>query len=409
MKEKGFTTQLVHAERLQSPEHGAIHQATNQSVLFHYQNAQDLVDVFQGKSQAYAYARQSTPSTNSIQNILASLEQAHDALVFATGMAALTTTMLTLLKARDHVLISRYVFGNTNSFAETLTQLGIELDFIDVTDIDDVRGKVKSNTRIVFTETIANPVTQVADITEISKICNEFNLLFIVDNTMTPSYLFNAKAHGAHLIITSLTKYFGGHGNALGGAVIDTGLFDWCLFPNIYPAYQSAQVKNWGLTQIKKKGLRDIGASISSESIHHLSVGSETLALRMDRSCSNAMKLAEFLEQHPKVKKVYYPGLESHPQHLLAKNMFKYFGAIMSFDLSEALEPLDFINKLNVMLCSTHLGDNRSLVIPVAPTIYHEMGLERRQSMGISETMIRLSVGIEDIDDLISDLSQALG
>lgn len=408
MKEKGFTTQLVHAERLQQPEYGAIHQPLHQSVLYHYQQAADLVDVFQGRSKNHAYARQSTPSVNTIQNSLTQLEKAHASLVFSSGMAALSNTMLSLLKAGDHVIMSQFIFGNTNSFANTLIQFGINVDFVDITNLKAVSSHIKANTRMLFCETIANPVTQVADISKLSQICKKNNIVLVVDNTMTPAYLFNAKKLGVDLIITSLTKYFGGHGNALGGAVIDCGHFEWQTYPNIVENYRQGDPKNWAITQIKKKGLRDMGACISSDSIHLLSVGSETLALRMDRSCSNALKIAEFLNQHALVAKVYYPGLNHHPQYQLANKQFKYPGAILSFDLIESIDCLAFIDQLQLILCSTHLGDNRSLAIPVAPTIYHEMGLAKRQSMGISENMIRLSVGIEDISDLLSDLEQAL-
>ncbi len=407
-KEKGFTTQLVHSERLQNLESGAIHQPAHHSVLFAYDKAEDLVDVFQGRSKNHSYARQSTPSVNVLQNTLTQLEKGHSSLVFATGMAALTTTMLTLLKAGDHVIFSQFIFGNTNSFTQTLSQYGIEVDCIDITSCTDIKQAIKSNTRMLFCETIANPVTQVADIKAMKDLCQPHNIVLVVDNTMTPSYLFNAQAHGADLIVTSLTKYFGGHGNVLGGAVVDTGNYDWQNYPNILDTYKNNDPKTWAITQIKKKGLRDMGASLSSDSVHLLSVGSETLAMRLDKSCSTAHKLAEFLQQHEKINRVYYPGLKSHPQYQIARQQFKYPGAILSFDLVDSIDCLAFINQLKVILCSTHLGDNRTLAIPVAPTIYYEMGLARRQKMGIKEGMIRLSVGIEDGEDLIEDISQAL-
>ncbi|MCU4674280.1 cystathionine gamma-synthase family protein [Catenovulum sp. 2E275] len=407
-KAKGFTSQLVHAERLQNLEQGAVHQPAHHSVLFAYKQSQELVDVFQGRSKNHAYARQSTPSVNVLQNTITQLEQAHASLVFSTGMAALTTSMLTLLKAGDHVIFSQFIFGNTNSFAQTLTQYGIEVDFVDITNHPQIKQKIKSNTRMLFCETIANPVTQVADIQHIKTLCTPQNIVLVVDNTMTPSYLFNGKQLGADLLITSLTKYFGGHGNALGGVVVDTGNYNWQNYPNILDTYKNAEPANWAITQIKKKGLRDMGASISSEAIHQLSVGSETMALRLDRSCASALQIAQFLQQHDKISQVYYPGLPSHPQHELAKKQFKHFGAILSFDLIDSIDCLEFINQLNLILCSTHLGDNRTLSIPVAPTIYYEMGLEKRQAMGIREGMIRLSVGIEDCQDIIDDLTQAL-
>ncbi|WAJ71624.1 cystathionine gamma-synthase family protein [Catenovulum adriaticum] len=408
MKEKGFTTQVVHAERLQNIESGAVHQPLHQSVLFAYEQAQDLVNVFQGKSKHHAYARQSTPSVNVLQNTLTQLEGAVSSLVFSSGMAALSNTLLTLLKAGDHLIMSQFVFGNTSSFAKTLIQFGIEVDFVDITNHTQIKQSIKPNTRMLFCETIANPVTQVADIKAIKNICQPQNIVLTVDNTMTPCYLFNGIQAGADLLICSLTKYFGGHANALGGAVIDTGNYNWQNYPNILKTYQQGDSKTWAITQIKKKGLRDMGACLSSDAIHLLSVGAETLALRMDKSCHSALQIATFLNQHHKIKTVYYPGLATHPEHAIAQRQFKYPGAILSFDLIDSIDCLDFIDQLKLILCSTHLGDNRSLAIPVAPTIYYEMGIENRKKMGISEGMIRLSVGIEDTQDIINDLTQAL-
>jgi O-acetylhomoserine (thiol)-lyase len=210
------------------------------------------------------------------------------------------------------------------------------------------------------------------------------------------------------LIINSLTKYIGGHGNALGGAVTDTGLYDWSTFDNIYDTYRQGDASNWGITQIKKKGLRDMGASLGPEAAHHLAVGSETLPLRLDRACKNAQALAEFCAQHPGVKQCYYPGLPSHPQHQRAKSLFKGFGAIFSIDLVEQLDCFEVLNRMDTVVASSNLGDTRTLAIPVAHTIYYEMGPERRTSMGIADSMIRFSVGIEDIDDLLTDFSEAL-
>ncbi|WP_026016752.1 cystathionine gamma-synthase family protein [Catenovulum agarivorans] len=407
-KAKGFTTKLVHAERQQKPHAGAIHFPVDHSVLFAYEKADDLIDVFQGRSSQHAYARQSSPSISSLQNTISYLEGGHASLVFSSGMAALTTLMLTLLKAGDHVIFSRFVFGNTNSFADTLSNLGIEISLVDITNIEEVQSSIKPNSRLLFCETIANPMTQVADINALGNLCSRHNLLFTVDNTMTPSYLLDAANYPIDLLITSLTKYFGGHANALGGAIIDMGKFDWRNFPNILPTYQKNAPQDWGLTQVKKKGLRDMGACLSADSAHLLAVGSETMALRLERSCKNAHTLANYLNNHEKIKSVFYPGLTDHPQHQLASIQFTHFGAILSFAPIDDIDCIKVIDAFELILCSTHLGDNRTLAIPVAQTIYYEMGKEKRAAMGISENMIRLSVGIEDIDDLIEDLAQAL-
>lgn len=408
MKAQGFTTQIVHSDRRLNLESGAVHQPKHQSVLFKYDDVQELVDVFQGRNPSHAYARSSTPSMNALQNLICNMDNGLASVVFSTGMAAISATLLTLLKQGDHILVSHFLFGNTNSFMQQLNQYGIEVSFVDVTNSQHVAEHIKPNTRLLFCETIANPVTQVADVVGLTALCEAHHLLFILDTTMTPAYLFNAKAQGAHLITGSLTKYISGHGNALGGWVTDTGTFDWSTYPNINESYKGADPKLWAITQIKKKGLRDMGGSISSEACHLISVGAETLALRLDRICANALNLAAFFQRHPKVKKVYYPGLPQHPQHQRAASLFKYFGGLMSIDLIEEADPFAFLNSLDLVLNATHLGDNRTLAIPVAPTIYYEMGAARRAEMGVSDNMIRLSIGIEDLDDLIADFNQAL-
>ncbi len=406
---KGFTTKLVHADRLlNTPEDGAVHQATTNSVLFEYPKVEDLVDVFQGRQNGHAYSRQSSASINALQNILAEMEGGVGALTFATGMAAITTTLLTLLRQGDHLILSQFLFGNTNSFADTLRGFGIEVSLVDVTDVTQVASAIQDNTKAVYLETIANPVTQVADLQAIGELCEQHQLVYMVDNTMTPAYLFDARAAKASLLVGSLTKYVAGHGHVLGGAVIDTGLYDWQQFNNINPAYKNQPAQLWGITQIKKKGLRDMGGCLTPDSAHLISVGLETLALRMEKCCTNALKLATFLASHDKVDKVYYPGLSDHPQHQLSRALFKHYGGILSIDLKPGLDCFAFLNHLQLVLNATHLGDTRTLAIPVAHTIYYEMGAEQREKMAISDNMIRLSVGIEDIEDIIDDFKQAL-
>ncbi|GAB3023986.1 cystathionine gamma-synthase family protein [Bowmanella dokdonensis] len=409
MEFKGFTTKLVHTDRLlNSPQDGAVHQPTSNSVLFEYKRVEDLVDVFQGRSNGHAYSRQSSGSINALQNMLASMEGGIGALTFASGMAAITTCLLSLLKQGDHLILSQFLFGNTNSFANTLRGFGIEVSLVDVTDVNQVKQAVQPNTRALYLETIANPVTQVADLNAIGRLCEELGLLYMVDNTMTPAYLFDARAARASLLVGSLTKYMAGHGHVLGGAVIDTGLFDWTDFPNINEAYKSQPSNMWGLLQIKKKGLRDMGGCLTPDSAHLISIGMETLALRLDKTCANALTLATYLSSHPKVAKVYYPGLSDHPQHQLARAQFSQYGGILSLDLVPGADCFAFLNSLELVINATHLGDTRTLAIPVAHTIYYEMGAEQRARMAISDNMIRLSIGIEDIDDIIADFEQAL-
>jgi O-acetylhomoserine (thiol)-lyase len=348
------------------------------------------------------------PTVTALQERVNKMEQGLATIAFATGMAAIGTTMISLLKAGDHIVSSAFLFGNTNSLFGSLKRLGIEISFVDATDVNNVASAIQENTRLVFVETIANPVTQIADLAAIGDLCENQKLVYCVDNTMTSPYLFLPKTVNASLIVNSLTKYIGGHGNALGGCVTDTGLYDWSSFPNIDESYRNGDSSKWGITQIRKKGLRDFGASLGPEAAHSLAVGSETLPLRMERASSNALQLAEFCNNHPKIAKVYYPGLASHPQHDLAKQLFNQYGAIFSIDLIESVDCFEFLNRLTWIVSSSNLGDVRTLAIPVAHTIYYEMGAERRASMGIADSMIRFSVGIEEIQSLQDDLAQAL-
>ncbi|SUZ69367.1 uncharacterized protein METZ01_LOCUS22221 [marine metagenome] len=408
MSKEGFYTSNLHSDRRDNPEHGVLHKAIHPSVAYGYEDARHLAEVFQGKRAGYNYGRQLNPTVTALQNRITQMEDGLASIAFATGMAAIATTMLSLLRKGDHVVSSMFLFGNTNSFFNTLIRLGIQVTFVDATEARFVEKALQKNTRLVFVETIANPVTQVADLKAIGDLCQTKNLIYCVDNTMTSPYLFSPKKVGASLIVNSLTKYIGGHGNALGGMITDTGLYDWSNFVNIHDTYRKDEPTLWGITQIKKKGLRDIGASMSPEAAHHLAVGSETLPMRLDRACANAKTLAEFCDEHTKVNHTYYPGLPGHPQHDRANQLFANFGAIFSIDLTDEINCFDFLNNMDIVIASSNLGDTRTLAIPVAHTIYYEMGTERRASMGIDDSMIRFSVGVEDIEDLLEDFQKAL-
>ena len=408
-KPRGFTTAILHSDADAGIEHGALHKPLHLSVAYGYKDARDLAAVFQGTAQGYVYGRQGNPTSGALEAKVTKMEGGAATVCFATGMGAIGAVMLSLLREGDHVIASQFLFGNTVSLFGTLGAHGIKVTFVDATDVANVEKALQPQTRLVFVETIANPRTQVADLARIGELCRQRGVLYFVDNTMTSPALFRAKSVGAGLVINSLTKYIGGHGNALGGAVTDTGLYDWTRFPNIAENYKTQPPKMWGVQQIRKKGLRDWGGTLSAVDAHHIGVGAETLALRMERTCSNAQALAELLAAHPKVSAVYYPGLAEHPQHALAKSLFSAFGGILSFELKEGIDCFDFLNRLEIVVSSSNLGDNRTLAIPVAHTIFWEMGIERRKAMGIAESLIRVSVGIEDSEDLLGDFRQALG
>jgi O-acetylhomoserine (thiol)-lyase len=405
---RGFTTTLLHSDRLGKPEHGALHKPIHTSVTFGYDDVQDLVDVFQNKTKGYAYSRQGNPTVTALETKVTQMEKGMASIAFSTGMAAIAATFTGLIRKTDHVIASSYLFGNSRSIFSTFMEMGLDFTFVDPTDVANVRAALKENTRMVFLETIANPATQVADLVNIGDLCEEKNILYVVDNTMTSPYLFNPVNVKATHVINSLTKYIGGHGDALGGSVTDTGRYSYENYPNIYEVYKKGDPKTWGIAQIRKKGLRDAGGTLAPEAAHTISVGAETLALRMERQCNNAQTLANFLETHPLIKKVYYPGIKSHPQHALATELFDKYGSLMSIELDESVDCFAFLNKLQLVVKSSNLGDTRTLAIPVAQTIFNELGPERRAEMGISDFMVRFSIGIEDIEDLITDFTAAL-
>lgn len=408
MPDTGFSSKILHADRRGTIEHGSIHKPVHTAVTYAYDDSRELAAVFQGKQAGYSYGRQVNPTVTALQEKITLMEGGVATAAFATGMAAIGTTLFALLRAGDHFVSSSFLFGNTNSLFNTFGTHGINVSFVDATSVDAVEAAIQDNTRLVFVETVANPRTQVSDLKRIGELCKARNLIFIVDNTMTTPYLFQPKTVGASLVINSLTKYIGGHANALGGAVTETGNYDWSTFPNLYDNYKTGAASNWGIQQIKKKGLRDFGATLGPEAAHHISIGSDTLALRMERACSNALTLTRFLSNHPRVKKVYYPGLDDHPQHELAGELFRHYGALFSVELTDEVNCFDFLNKLDLVICTSNLGDTRSLGIPVAHSIFYEMGPERRASMGIDDSLVRFSIGIEETEDLLADFDQAL-
>lgn len=407
-KTYGFTTTVLHSDRQKPIEHGSLHKPIHTAVAFGYKDARELADVFQGKKPGYRYGRQGNPTVSALEDKISRMEDGMATLCFGTGMAAIGALVQGLLRAGDHVVSSSFLFGNTNSLWQTVAQQGMAVSFADATAVANVEAALQPNTRVVFVETIANPRTQVADLERIGKLCRERGILYVVDNTMTSPYLFRPKAVGASIVINALTKSIGGHGNALGGSLTDTGLFDWTVFPNIAENYKRFDPKVWGIAQLRAKGLRDFGAALGPEAAHHLSVGSETMALRIERESANALALARMLSEDPRVAAVHYPGLPSHPQHAIAASLFRAGGGLFSFELKEGIDCFDYLNRLKLAIPASNLGDVRTLVIPVAHTIFHEMGPARRASMGIAESLIRVSVGIEDTDDLLEDFRQAL-
>lgn len=408
-KHYGFTTTVLHSDRQKAIEHGSLHKPIHTAVAFGYKDARELAEVFQGKKPGYRYGRQGNPTVAALEEKITRMEDGLATLCFSTGMAAIGALAQALLRDGDHVVSSSFLFGNTNSLWQTVALQGSSVSFVDATDVANVERALQPNTRLVFVETIANPRTQVADLERIGALCRSRGILYVVDNTMTSPYLFRPKSVGASLVVNALTKSIGGHGNALGGSLTDTGLFDWTSYPNIAESYKRFAPAMWGISQLRAKALRDFGAALGPEAAHHLAVGSETMALRIERESASALALARMLSDDPRVASVYYPGLPSHPQNGIASSLFRAFGGLFSFELKDGIDCFDYLNRLKLAIPASNLGDTRTLVIPVAHTIFHEMGPVRRASMGIAESLIRVSVGIEDTEDLLDDFRQALG
>ncbi|MFZ6656061.1 cystathionine gamma-synthase family protein [Undibacterium sp. TJN19] len=404
----GFTTTILHSDRQKEIEHGSVHKPVHTSVMYGYKDARDLAAVFQNKQSGYRYGRQGNPTVSALEEKITKMEDGFATIAFATGMAAIGAVFQALLRQGDHLVSSSFLFGNTNSLWQTIGMQGVDVSMVDATNADNVANAITSSTRMVFVETIANPRTQIADLKRIGELCRARGILFVVDNTMTSPYLFQPKTVGAGLVINSLTKSIAGHGNVLGGALTDTGLFDWSVYPNIAGNFRKQAAQMHGMAQVRAKALRDFGASLSPDAAHQIAIGAETIALRTERECVNALALAEMLEADPRVTAVHYPGLPSHPQHGLASELFRAYGALFSFELKPEIDCFDYLNRLKLAINATHLGDTRTLVIPVAHTIFFEMGAERRAEMGIADSLIRVSVGIEDTQDLLADFGNAL-
>jgi O-acetylhomoserine (thiol)-lyase len=407
-KKYGFTTTILHSDRQKPIEHGSLHKPIHTSVSFGYNDARELASVFQGKQPGFRYGRQGNPTVSALEDKITKMEGGLASLCFSTGMAAIGAIVQALLRKGDHVVSSSFLFGNTNSLWQTAIGQGIDVTFVDPTDVAQVEAALTPTTRIVFVETIANPRTQIADMQRIGQLCRDRGIVYVVDNTMTSPYLFQPKAVGAGLVVNALTKSISGHGHALGGSLTDTGLYDWTAYPNILDTYKRAAPAQWGMAQLRAKALRDFGGTLAPEAAHHIAIGAETIALRLERECANALALARMLEADERVAAVYYPGLESHPQHALAKDLFRAYGSLFSFELKEGIDCFDYLNRLKLAIPASNLGDTRTLVIPVAHTIFYEMGPQRRASMGIAESLIRVSVGIEDTADIVDDFKQAL-
>jgi O-acetylhomoserine (thiol)-lyase len=367
------------------------------------------------------YTRLMNPTTDVLEKRLAELDGAVGALAVASGQAAITYAVLNIAQAGQNIVSTSYLYGGTyNLFHYTLPKLGITVKFVDSSDPENFRKAIDADTRLVYTESVGNPKNNVDDFEAIGKIAHEAGIPFIVDNTVTTPYLFKPLEHGADIVVYSLTKFIGGHGTSIGGAVVDGGKFPWNngKFPELVepdPSYHG--LKYWealgNLSYILKMRLtllRDMGAPLSPFNSFLFLQGLETLHVRMPRHIENAQKVAEWLDQNPNVAWVNYPGLASHKDHARAQ---KYLpngaGAIIGFGIKGGVEAgKKFIDSVKLLSHLANIGDAKTLVIHPASTTHQQLSEEEQISTGVTPDFIRLSIGIEDVNDIIADIDQAL-
>lgn len=405
---EGLITTLLHHDRRNST-HGEIHAPVHTSVQYAFKTADQLVQAFEVSGNRTAiYARSGTPTVFALEDKVTLMEGGVGTVCFASGMAAISATFLSLLNAGDHLVASKYLFGNTASLLRSLARLGIDVELVDPASAGSVEAALRPATRMVFVESVSNPTTVVADLRGIGALCQLRKIPLVVDNTVLSPLLFQAKSVRAALVLNSLTKTLAGHGAGLGGSVTDLGEFDWTGFDNIAKPYRIADRSHWALVQIRKRGLRDMGGALSSEHAHSIALGLETADLRVRYTCASALRIATHLASHPAVSRVNYPFLKTHPQHEFAQSLFAGGAWLLSFSLQSGVQSFQFIDALKIPAKSTGLGCGRSLVIPVARTLFGDMSPEERELVGIDEGLIRYSVGLESTDDLVNDLDCAL-
>ncbi|MCF7973379.1 MAG: PLP-dependent transferase [Phycisphaerae bacterium] len=382
-----------------------------QTASFSQATAQELADVFAGRKSAYAYSRSSNPTTGALERRLTQLEQGVGSIAMASGMAAISAVMLGLLKAGDEVVASQGLFGGSLTLlTKTLSRFGVCTRFVDASDTDAVTQAVTDRTRLIFVETIGNPKMDVPDIKALARIARDAGVPLVVDSTVTPPCMFKGIDLGADLLVYSTTKFINGHGTAIGGAIVDTGRYDWSAgpFEHIVPWAEKVGPLAF-LAYLRNATYRDLGSAAAPFNSFLMSQGLETLCMRMARHCEQALRLAKFLEAHETVSWVHYPGLSQSPFHERVQQQFGgHGGALLTFGLGSKARAYTFIDAVTLALNQTNIGDAKTLVIHPASTIYHDFTGVQQQDAGVTEDLIRVSVGLEEYQDIEGDFRQAL-
>jgi O-acetylhomoserine (thiol)-lyase len=423
-RQYGFSTRQLHAGQQPDPTTGSRAVPIYQTTSYQFKSTEHAANLFALKEFGNIYTRIMNPTSDVFEQRIASLEGGVGALAVASGHAAQALAILTLAGAGDHIVSASTLYGGTyNQFHYTFPRIGIDVTFVDPNDPENFRKAIKPNTKILYGETLGNPRINVFPFEPVAKIAQEFRIPLVIDATFATPYLNRPFEWGANIVTHSTTKFIGGHGTSIGGVIVDGGNFDYKAsgrFPNFTmpdPSYHGlvySDLAGAGLPPFIIKArvqiLRDIGASQSPFNSFLFLQGLETLSMRMERHVKNAERVAEFLEKHPKVSWVTYPGLKSHPDYALAKKYLpKGAGAILGFGVKGGLEAgRKFIENLKLFSHLANVGDSKSLAIHPASTTHSQLAPDEQASAGVTPDFVRLSVGTEDIEDILWDLDQAL-
>lgn len=417
-----FDTLQVHAGQHPDSETGSRAVPIYQTTSYVFENTEHAANLFALKEFGNIYTRIMNPTSNVLEERMAALEGGVGALAVASGSAAVTFSILNIAGAGDEIVAANTLYGGTyNLFKHTLNNLGITTHFVDPDNVENFEDKINKKTKAIFIETIGNPGANIIDIEKVADIAHKNGLPLIIDNTFGTPYLIQPIAHGADIVVHSATKFIGGHGTTIGGIIVDSGKFDWSVsgrFSSLTEAdesyhgvkYHEAFGNMAYIVKARVQLLRDVGASISPFNSFLLLQGLETLSLRVERHVQNAQKVAEFLDTHPLVEWVNYPGLKTNKYYDLAKKYLpKGAGAIFTFGIKGGQDAaIKFIDSLEIFSLLANVADAKSLVIHPASTTHQQLSGQAQLAAGITPDMIRLSVGIEDVEDLIYDLNRAL-
>ncbi len=420
--EFGFDTRSIHAGQRPDPETGSRAMPIYQSTSFVFDDPQHAADLFALQTFGNIYTRIGNPTTAAFEERMASLEGGIGGLATASGMSAQLLSILTVCEAGDHLITNRSLYGGTfTQFDVTLRRMGIEATFVDTNDLSAIEAAITDRTRLVYGETIGNPGGEILDIEPMAELAHAHGLPLYIDNTFATPALCRPIEHGADVVVHSATKFIGGHGAAIAGVIVENGTFPWDngRFPAIVepsPAYHDLRFwENFReyafLMKARTELLRDVGAALSPFNAFLLMMGLETLSLRMERHVANAQAVAEFLDRDDRVSWVSYPGLASHPSHALVERYVPGGpGAVFTFGVAGGYEAgVGFIKNVELASHLANVGDAKTLVIHPASTTHQQVPPEERAAAGVGDDMIRISVGLETIDDILWDLDQALG